>query len=456
MKIRNLALLALASCLLSSISADKYDIDYSQQKENDPLLVILLMVRDEEAVIEKTLETYIPTSVKYGSDTGELAYIVYDTGSVDKTCEIAEDVFKKYGLKHTLIAKDTWVDFATSRNRALDIARSTYPQSTFILFPDAEWYLETIDSLLDFCRCEKLAFDVGTKTPPPYYRNRMVWPGLSISLTGRLFSTADDVCFEKGVDIHECPNKCSGASTPSSIHFIIGQSQTGKKKSAARWHRDKEKQLKRLERDPKDIRALHYLAKTERWLSGEVWAEGVEKEATNPTEAQKLFQAATDYNKDSYKHWQERVKLHSFPEEDYEAMYELAVVTDILSNDDPEHYTWQEALSYYLKAFCMRPRAEPLARVAAHYMNNDQFQLSYIFAKRATELPIPEAETEILPVNMYVYEFERWEILSRVAWYVNEFEVGEHAAQKAIEARPNSPHLYRNLSFYWERKQAKA
>ena len=46
----------------------------------------------------------------------------------------------------------------------------------------------------------------------------------------------------------------------------------------------------------------------------------------------------------------------------------------------------------------------------------------------------------------------RWEILSRRAWYVGEYEVGEVAAQKAIEARPNITQLYRNLSYYWERK----
>lgn len=413
--------------LLSFAGFAQGDSGSASQQESNPLLVILIMVKDEEAVIEKTLESYIPHYLKNGADTGEIAYILYDTGSTDKTIELTEGIFKKYGLKHAFIAKDIWVDFAVSRNKALEIARSAYPQSSFIFFPDAEWYLHTIDELLAFCKGEKAAFSAGLKTPPPYYSMRMTKPGVYVSLTGRLFLTADDVHFEKGIDVHECPTKCTSCHTPSSVYIELGTSKEGNEKSAARWHRDREKMIKRLELDPTNPRTVSYLAKTEQWLGN---------------------------NKDAYKYFKMRKGMPTFPQEDYETLYHLGEVTEILSHDDPEHFTWQEALSYYLDAYMMRPhRAEALVRIARHYLDENQFALSYMFAKRSTELTMAEPEKEILPINLYIYDYLRWELLSRAAWYVQEYEVGGAAAQKAIEARPNMPHLYKNLSYYWERKQ---
>ena len=99
----------------------------------------------------------------------------------------------------------------------------------------------------------------------------------------------------------------------------------------------------------------------------------------------------------------------------------------------------------------MRPhRAEPLIKIAQHYLNENNHAMCYLFARRACELAYPTQD--VLPYDKFLYDFDRHEILSRCCWYVSEYEVGEEAAKKAIEARPNATHLYRNLSFYWERK----
>lgn len=421
---RSIALLSILLSIFSTILPES--CPQTGHPEKSPLLVVLIMVKNEESVIEKTLESYMHSGVKDGPDTKEVAYILYDTGSTDTTIEKTEAIFKKYGLKHAMIVKDGWVDFATSRNRALEIARSTYPQSTFILFPDAEWYLHTMDQLLDFCKKEKAAYDSGQCLPPPYYRLRMMKPDIYIAQTGRLFLTSDDVHFDPNVKVHECQTKCSGASTPSSIYIELGRSKEGYEKSSARWHRDRERQFKEFTENPKNSRNLFYLAKTEKWLG---------------------------HIREAYTFFKLRKDLPTFPEEDYENIYELATVTDMLSQEDPATYTWQEALSYYIEAYNMRPhRAEPLVRIARHYFEEQQYMLSYIFAKRATELPIPEPEKEILPINLWILEFEQWEVLGMVAWYVQEYEIGEAAMQKAIEAHPNEAYLYKNLSYYWERK----
>ena len=53
----------------------------------------------------------------------------------------------------------------------------------------------------------------------------------------------------------------------------------------------------------------------------------------------------------------------------------------------------------------MRPqRAEPLVRIAKHYLDENNHALAYIFAKRATELPVPTNEKLTLDLDLYEYQ----------------------------------------------------
>jgi glycosyltransferase involved in cell wall biosynthesis len=407
----------LAAFLLGTTS-------FAAIEHNKPLLVVLIMVKNEKEVIVPTLETYLTKEIKEGKDNQDVAYVLFDTGSNDGTPDIAREFFQKNNVKNFLIAQEPFVDFATSRNRGLEIARSTYPQSTFILFPDAEWYFENFDGLVTFCKEESLKYETMQVFPPPYYRLRMARSDY-VSLTGRLLLTHDDVKFE-GV-VHECQTKCSSHNVPGTSYIKLGTSRFGYEKSKNRWYRDRDLLLKDLLENPKNSRSALYLGLTEKWL-GE--------------------------NRHAYTYLKVRVGLPTFEPEDYYALYNLAEVTEALVEEFPDSYKWDEALRYYHEAFTMRPhRAEPLIRIAAYYLRKNNHNLSYLYARRACELAIPDIEWEVLPVRTDLYLYNRWEILSRCAWYVKDYELGEMAAKKAIEARPNAPHLYRNLSCYWERKR---
>lgn len=413
MKSRFIALLVLVSFITALLTS-------APEKDKSPLLVVLLMVKNEKEVIIPTLQTLLSKKNEPGSM--EIAYILYDTGSTDGTDTIAKDFFIEHGIKRYRIAKDEFVDFSTSRNRALNLARKSYPSSTFILFPDAEWYMHNFDDLLDFCRKKSADYNKG-ETPPAYYRVRMGRPEY-MSLTPRLFLTHDSVEFE-GV-VHECPNKYSGENVPASIYFDIGASRFGTEKSQKRWFRDRELLLKDLEEHPDNPRTALYLGLTESWIK--------------------------DYE-NAYKHLKHRLTLPSFAQEDYWAVYNLAEVVETLSYEQPEKFTWREAHDYYLQAFNMRPhRAEPLVRIASYYRDRGNYEISYLYARRAAELPLPSVEEEVLPILTTVYSFERWDILSQVAWYVADYELGERAVKIAIESDPNAVHLYNTLSYYWERK----
>jgi hypothetical protein len=389
---------------------------------SQPMLVVLLMVKDENKVIIPTLETFLTASSKAGKDNGEVAFVLYDTGSTDGTDTLAKKFFEEKKIKHYLIEKGIFTNFAESRNRALEITRKAYPRSTFILFPDAEWYMHEFEELLTFCRTQISEYETGV-VPPPYYCVRMERSDSYVSLTPRLFLTADSVEFE-GV-VHECPTKYSDKQVPLKAYFEIGLSKFGAEKSKNRWYRDRNLLLQDLQKNPTNSRSTFYLGLTEKWLG---------------------------HNDIAYIYLKKRIEMPAFPQEDYSALFQLAEVTEQLSETDPKNYTWEEALGYYMQAYEMRPhRAEPLVRLADHYIRKENYSVGYLFARRAAELPLPSVEQEVLSISLEEYDYNRWELLGRAAWYVGEYEMGEAATKKAIEARPNYAHLYSNLACYWER-----
>ena len=358
----------------------------SIQKTGKPVLVVLLMLKDEKDCVIPTLETYLSKNLLDGNqDTGDVAYVIFDNGSTDGTDTLAEEFFKKYHIEHYLIKKfPEWLGFGPTRNKALAAAREAYPESSFILFPDAEWYMRNFDVLIDFCKQEAQKEAAGEKLPC-FYR---IWMKRTGSEFGqqRLFATHDDVEFEDRA-AHECPSKYTNAEAPNTVYWELGCSKVGYEKSRKRWHRDRDGLLGDLMKNPKDPRTLFYLALTELWLE--------------------------DY-RHAYTYFKLRIAVSSFPEEDFFAHYYLAKCTDALCEIDPAAFKWEEALKYYLQAFSMRPhRAEPLIKIAQHYLNDNNHAMCYLFARRACELGYPTQD--VLPYDKFLYDFDRYEVLSRCA-----------------------------------------
>src|SRR3990167_9749906 len=79
----------------------------------DPLLVAVGMVRNEAPVMEMTLQPLINAGIK--------DFLIYDTGSTDKTIPIIRGVFLKNRIRNFVIEQGEFIDFATSRNKALEL-----------------------------------------------------------------------------------------------------------------------------------------------------------------------------------------------------------------------------------------------------------------------------------------------------------------------------------------------
>jgi hypothetical protein len=380
-------------------------INNNQQQD---ILAIVLMVKNEQPVIEKTLEPYIKAGIK--------TFFIFDTGSTDDTIALTHKFFKKHDITNYVIAEEAFIDFATSRNRALDLARKQFPQSVFFLMPDAEWYMHNVEGLIDFCKKE-------LNKDNPCYLVRIANDAIDFPQP-RLIRASSNARFE-GTP-HETIPLHNGVKVPREVFFELGVSRYGVEKSRKRWTRDAEILLERHEQDPTNPRTTFYLAQT--------------------------YECLGDIEK-AVHYYTLRATQQGWHEENYETFYRLGRITERLSETDPK-YTWPMAFEYFATAHNLMPhRAEPLVHMAHHYWPDgsgpSNAALCYLFAKRACELDYPEKD--MLFVDPTAYNFKRYEILSKAAWQVGDFTNGETATRNALQAH-EMPHLLNNLAAYITRR----
>lgn len=364
-----------------------------------PLLVVVLMVKNEEAVMASTLQPF--------ADAGVNAYLVLDTGSGDRTIKNTEDFFITHGITQGYIEQQPFVDFATSRNYALSCAEEKFPNAGFLLMLDAEWRLHNVEGLLKFCAENLTASDdsylIRIDDPwEEFFVQRLIRPRCGLQFEGV---------------VHETLTRVTPHSVPYDVFFTLCTTEYGRKKTVTRWKRDCDLLLKEFERDPQNPRTLFYLGQTYACLGD-------------------LEQSRIFYEKRC-------AVLHAPLEENFIAHYRLAKI-----HQEQDH--WDLALQYYLKAFSLRPtRIEPLVALADYYLKHGQFELSYLFARRAYDRPYPE--DDYLFIEKEAYNYTRYDILGQAAWYTKDYEIGEAAVRKALKVKPEMVHLYHNLAYYLHR-----
>jgi len=367
----------------------------------DPLLVVVLMVKNESHVMRSTLQPF--------ADAGIDSYLILDTGSTDDTIAVTEQFFKDHAIKNGAIAEQPFIDFATSRNYALRCAQERFPHSTFLLMLDAEWHLNNVEGLLQFCSEHK-------SDAQDSYLVRITCPNLDF-FTARLIRAHCNVKFV-GV-VHEVLDRLTYRRVQSDVFFELHTTQYGREKSEKRWLRDRDLLLKEHERNPCDVRTLFYLAQTYHCLED--------------------FENARIY-------YTKRCALPGWNEEDFMAHYRLGQVYEAQNN-------WDQALHYYMQAYSVRPkRAEPLVKIAQYYLARNKFDLSFLFARQAAEIDYPK--DDLLFVEKYLYDYMRHDTLGICSWYTQRYDIGEAAVRQALEVNPDAPHLHRNLGLYAGRRSA--
>jgi tetratricopeptide (TPR) repeat protein len=378
-----------------------FTIFYTATIFADPLLVAVLMIKNEASVMATTLQPLVDAGIK--------DYFIYDTGSTDDTIQVTQEFFQRNKITNFKIVQETWIDFSASRNRALRLTEQAYPDATFMLMIDAEWHLKNGADLVKFC--EKHQHD-----STPIYLTNIVEsvPPNNAFLTARLMRCKTNIEFVGKV--HEVPNQLSQEKTPEHVFFertIINNGEASKK----RWLRDCKILLKEYEEDPNDSRTVYFLAQT--YFCLEDWQNAVK--------------------------WYElRATMPGFHEENFNTIYMLAKAYDALNNQD-------KLITNYVKAFNMCPdRIEPLIRLAVYFHNNKNFDLAYLFAKPTMDMKRPSTN-DALVIEAEMYDFVRYDMISRLAWTHRDYTLGKIATELALKNKPNLEHLQYNLKYYEEK-----
>lgn len=375
----------------------------------DPLIVAVLMVKNEEPVVVQTLQPLVEGGID--------AFLLFDTGSTDATIEKAREYLQRSGITKFHIAQEPFVDFSTSRNRALYLAEEHFPHADFMIMPDAEWRLHNVEDLLVFCNEHCVDREPG-------YLIRIVQNGALDYYNCRLIRCRSGMRFK--CPVHEHIEYPASVKVPKHIFFEWNRGEYGSEKSAQRWIRDRDILLKSYHENPRDPRTVFYLAQT--------------------------YSCLNDQEK-AYLFYQERIRMGGWAEETYETYYRMAEIVELLAVKDSARYNWSQALDYYLKAYAVRSnRAEPLIKIAQYYLAHDNHALAFLFANRALSIPYPEYEALFIEKSMYTYA--RYDIVGRSAWYIGQYERGEEALRQALKENPGNNYFNANLSFYLHRNIA--
>lgn len=313
-----------------------------------------MIVKNESAVIERCLR-----SVKPYID----AWAIADTGSSDGTQERIRSALA--GVPGELIERP-WVDFATNRNEALDLARA---HGDYALIIDADEVLETVPG-----------FAWGELGEPGYliefvydgsrYR-RMALPRLDAGWRwqGVLHETlvraqVTDACLIEGAQIR--------------VHSDGVRSQVPR---AEKFRRDAETLRRALQDEPGNTRYAFYLAQSLR--DAGQWQDAIGA-------------------------YEQRAAMGGWSDEVYYSRLQAAVLKERVG------LGYAEVLAAYLDAVDYAPlRAEALCELARHFRQNGRHALARQFAHAAARLPMPQ---DVLILDSTVYEWRARDELAVACW----------------------------------------
>lgn len=311
-----------------------------------PKVCLNMIVKNEEAVIEKSLE-----SVKKLIDY----WVIVDTGSTDQTKEKIQKVLK--GIPGELYDRP-WVDFQHNRNEALDLARD---KAEYLLFLDADEC---------FVYDDHFSFPSLKKQDGYYVKVRQI--GAVDFLRATLVKSS--LPWKWSGALHECL-VCDQPFELAVLDGVINLCNThqilsGRSVDPDKYLNDAKRFEKLLEEDPNNARYVYYLAQS--------------------------YAAANQFER-AVKHYQRRSYMPS--QDDQETFFANYYAGKYLERLEK----WEEALDWHLKAyFFRRTRAEPLFRAAIVYRQMGNPFIGYLLTKYASQIPVPKDSC----IEYLVYDHE--------------------------------------------------
>lgn len=359
------------------------------------MIVVLIMVKDEESLIRITLDT-----VKEFPLT-----ILYDTGSTDSTLSIVREEYP-----HVKVIQGTFVDFSTSRNEMIrqadEIVRETHPHPYYLAL-DAGDEVKVRGSLKDHLSA------LETSAAPLAYLVPQVWESTTLTryYNIRLFKACEGFTYRGKVHEYlQSPHSVNDKITWLEIYQ--DRRRKGCESSNKRWNRDLELLLAEVSQEPDNARAWFYLAQTYECLG---------------------------CLEDALRTYKIRSRMVGFYEERFIATLRVANLYQEVKAP------WEKAFTWYMRAFHLIERVEPLLKVANYYLGVNQYMTAWWYLNIACNLEYPH--DNILFVDKDAYDYQRWHVMGIVAWYCHKFKQGKQACQRAIKQKDLTVDK-NNLMFY--------
>jgi glycosyltransferase involved in cell wall biosynthesis len=386
----------------------EYKKEYYTLDKNSPDIGLVMMVKNETKRLHVSLKSVIGT-VK--------ALIMYDTGSTDDTI----DIIKKFSEENKInlyLIEGTFVNFAESRNVVLEYAEKI--DIMYLLLLDCNDELQGGEVL------KKYAVDFKDKNENGFLLCQKWYSGFQVDkYYNHRFCKNWGKWRYKG-SVHEWIKDTSVDTTQPRYPIvkvcddvILYQDRTqDDDKTGKRFQRDYEMLLKEYKENPKDPRTVFYLSQTCSCLG--------------------KFDEALYYSK-------LRIELkdipNSFDEELFHSYVRCAECCSSLNHD------YHDVVIWLLKAYECSFRAESLVKLAKLYFEKKLYNISYMYAKQACEIPYPEHL--ILFVDAKAYSYERWHILALASSFIpSKHPEGKFAVQQALKTEFNKKINEDLLQFY--------
>lgn len=351
-----------------------------------PLLGLVMIVKNEAKRIAAVLASYRPYID---------GWTILDTGSTDGTQDMIRGELS--GIPGTLY-EEPFVDFATSRNRALDLHGTS---TVFSIMPNGDVLSGGAElvSFLDTRRGDLFSGAYRVRISPGHYYHPLVMrTGFGWRYKWRT---------------HEC---AMGPNQGPLIPGVMVMRDRGQRTDAEwrqRWERDLVLLHKDREADPSDPRPYFYLGQTHECLG-------------NHAEALVFFE--------------QRAEMGGYFDEVYEAKFRIAKMMQAIKRP------WAEVQQKFLEAYAHDPRrAEPLYAIAEHWYDLEQHAISRMFSVAAAELPKPPTD---LFLDEEIYTWRAKDKAAISCFYSGHKEEGRRFAEDAVWKRPHDERLRANWSYF--------
>ncbi len=360
-------------------------------------LCLNMIVRNEAAIVERCLAAVAPAISHYA---------ICDTGSTDDTRERVAAYFAARGIPGE-IHDVPFVDFGTTRNAALDLARASPGAFDYLLLVDADMELEIADPAFRE-RLDAPAYRVRQHNGLSYWNARLVRRDVAaryvgatheyLSVDGRV-ERLDGIAFAD----HAC-----GSS--------------------------------RSEKTDRDIRLLNAAL------------------AANPGDARSMFYLAQTY-RDAGRHaeardwYAKRAEAGGWDEETWCAM--LMHARSCLALGDAVGF-----VDGCLSAYEFRPtRAEPLADLARYYRERGQNESAMLWVEAGQRIPYPEGDLLFVDEGVYRHGFLAERSIAGYYCRSADRRRAAHEAALELQLRRDVPDHVRGLArrnglFYAPRAEA--